>query len=428
MIWDIKTNQLPSQDCGLFCDVLVIGGGAAGILCAKMLDTAGLKTVLVEGKRVGMGITRHTTAVITAQHDTLYSQMVKDVGFDRAKAYLDANLWAVEEYRRLAQDIPCDFEERPSYIYSTGDRQLMQDEVQTLHQLGFDAEFTDQTELPIEVEGAVKFPDMAQFHPLKFVTSIAKDLTIYENTFVRAIDGNRAVTNHGTIQAKHIIVATHYPFINRTGLFPAKLYQKRSYVIAVRGAQGLHGTYVQDGEGGLYFRDCGDLLLIGGSDHRTGTKGTAFEPMRAFARQHYPKAEEVYAFTNQDCVSLDGISYIGPYGHLLPDAYVATGFNLWGMTNAMVSSRILTELITGQESQFAWAFDPARPMLLMPLLANIGVTAANLLWPTAKRCSHLGCALHYNKLEHSWDCACHGSRFSEEGKCLNNPAMKDGHV
>lgn len=427
MIWDIVMPRFPKLQQDLHCEVLVIGGGMAGILCAKLLSQRGVDTILVEGNTIGGGITRRTTAVVTAQHDTLYSQMIQDLGINTARDYLKANLQAVEQLRTLAKTVPCDWEERPSYIYSSTDRRKMAREVKAVNQLGFGAEYAAEIELPVASKGAVRFPNMAQFHPLKFLSGMAQDLTIYEDTFVRRVKGSTAYTDQGTVTAEKIVVATHYPFINRVGLYSAKLYQQRSYVIALEGAQPLTGTYVEDGADGLYFRDYGKLLLVGGSDHRTGTESAAYQPMRDFARQKYPSAVEKAAFANQDCVSLDGVSYVGRYSRLMPSLYVAAGFNLWGMTSSMVSAQLLCDLLTGEENAFARTFSPQRSMLSKQLLVNMGTTTADMLYPTTKRCPHLGCALRYNRQEHSWDCPCHGSRFAEDGRLLDNPAMEDLH-
>lgn len=428
MIWDIDAQHYPRLEEDIDCDTLIIGGGMAGMLCAKLLTQSGIRAVLVEGNRIGAGITRKTTAVVTAQHDTLYTQLMNDVGKKGAQDYLNANLDAVDALRALARSIACDWEERPSYIYSTTDKKKMLDEVHNLNSLGCDARFVRDIELPVQIKGAAMVPDMAQFHPLKFLHGIAKGLTIYEETAVLKINKNTAYTATNQIRAKRIIVATHFPFINRVGLFPAKMYQNRSYVVAVRGAQKLSGTYVDDSEGGLYFRDHGDLLIIGGSDHRTGTKSVAFSPIDSFIKAHYPDAKAAYTFANQDCVTLDSMPYVGSYSRLMPSLYVSTGFNLWGMTSSMVSATLLRDLLCEKENPYSETFSSTRSMLSSQLFINAGTSTLNMLLPTTKRCSHMGCALHYNKIEHSWDCACHGSRFDADGKLIDSPAMKDTKV
>lgn len=417
--------DFPELSGDIKTDVLIIGGGMAGVLCAKFLETTGADYVLAEAKTIGNGITKGTTAVLTAQHDTLYQDIIKKYGFNKAKQYLNANLRAVESFKRLSEEIDCDLEIKPSIMFSLNDKTLMQNEVNVVRSLGLNAELISDTSLPIPIAGAVKYPDMAQFHPLKFLYAAAGGLNIFENTFVRKLKDNVAFTDKGNIYAKKVIIATHFPFINTHGLYSMKLYQHRSYVIAYENAPDLGCTIEDAADNGIYLRNYKNLLIIGGGDHRTGKTGGGYETVRSFARKYFPTAKETLRWSNQDCVTLDGIPYIGRYSKLLPDVYVATGFGLWGMTTSMAAARILCDMVQGKENENAAVFSPGRSVLHAQLFKNIGESAVNFIIPTARRCSHLGCALKWNPTEHSWDCPCHGSRFGENGGLINNPAMKD---
>lgn len=425
---DVEIPEFQPLKGNLTTDVLIIGGGMAGILCARMLHDAKVNYALVEADRIGSGMTRGTTAVLTAQHDTLYADLIDKHGEAHARQHLEANLHALANFRALAHDISCDLEDAPSIMYSLDNRAQMEREVRAVNSLGFPAELTSRVPLPFGVAGAVVFPGMAQFHPLKFLAGLVKDLHIHEHTFVRRLEGTVAYTDTSEIRAKRVIVATHFPFVNRHGLYFMKLYQKRSFVIALRNAPQLNCTIMDVAENGMYLRNYEDLLLVGGGDRRTGKQSGGIEVVRAFARRLFPQASEVLAWANQDCISLDGVPYIGSYSPAMPDVYVATGFNEWGMTSSMVAAEILTDMVRGQENRYADAFAPNRSMLTAQLFANMGATLLDFAIPTVKRCSHLGCALRWNPAEHSWDCPCHGSRFSEHGRLLNNPAMRDSHV
>ena len=408
----------------LECDVLVIGGGMAGILTAYYLQKVGRNVVLVEAHTIGSGMTANTTAVITAQHDTMYKDMIANNGFDVAKDYLYANLQAVENFKQLVEDeqIDCDFEITPSYLYSH--KHSLEDEVKALYKLGYEAELVQDIDLPFEIKNAVKFKDMAQFHPLKFLYAMAEKLTIYEHTMVKKIDDHTAYFDGGNIKFKQAVVASHFPFVNKHGMFFIKMYQARSYVMAIENADAIGGTYIDDREEGFYFRQYGDLLLVGKGEHRTGMKTRAINELKAFKERYYPDAKMRCMWANQDCITLDDIPYIGEYGNM-PDVYVATGFNLWGMTGSMVSANILCEKLCGMENIYEKTFATKRCIFKLQLFANLGMALLNMVYPSVKRCPHLGCALKYNKLEHSWDCSCHGSRFEENGKLINNPALKD---
>ena len=421
--WE-KPN-FPAQDGDLSTDVLIIGGGMAGILCAYRLHCAGVPYVLAEAETICGGITKNTTAKLTSQHGLIYDKLISRFGIQRAKQYLAANQAALQAYRTLCRGMDCGFEEKAAYVYALDDRRKLQREVNALEKLGVPAEFTDELPLPFPVAGAVKFPNQAQFHPLKFVSGLAKGLRVYEHTRVRELIGTTAVTNHGRIRAEKILVTTHFPFLNKHGSYFLKLYQHRSYVIALQGAPDVDGMYVDASRTGLSFRNCQNLLLLGGGGHRTGKKGGGWRELRDFARRHYPQAEEQYRWAAQDCMSLDGVPYIGPYSASTPDLYVAAGFNKWGMTSSMVSAMLLSDLVQGKNSPYGEVFSPSRSILRPQLAVNGFEAVSSLLTPTARRCPHLGCALKWNPVEHTWDCPCHGSRFTEDGKRLDGPATGD---
>lgn len=216
--------------------------------------------------------------------------------------------------------------------------------------------------------------------------------------------------------------------MNKHGGYFLKLYQHRSYVTALDGAQNVDGMYVDEDKKGLSFRNYGDLLLLGGGAHRTGKQGGNWNELEAFARKNYPSARIVNKWATQDCMSLDGVPYIGQYSQKTPDVFVATGFNKWGMTSSMVSAMLLSDLVRGKESKYTPVFSPSRSMLSPQLAVNIFESLIGLLTPTVPRCPHLGCALKYNSAEHSWDCPCHGSRFTESGELINNPATDDKNM
>ena len=430
-IWEKNVSQVQfatrkeNKSIDVSTNVLIIGGGIAGILCAYKLKNAGVDCRLVEAAEICGGITRNTTAKITLQHGLIYDKMIRRFGENKARLYAEAQKKASKEYAQLCENIDCDYEIRDSYVYSFHDRKNIEKEVTALNRIGVKAELSDAKELPFSVAGAVRVRDQAQFHPLKFLYAIAKDLPIYEHTKVVELMPHRAKTNHGAITYQKLIIATHFPMLNKHGLYPLKLYQHRSYVIALKGAQNVDGMYVDESDTGLSFRSYGDLLLLGGGGHRTGKQGGCWQELEDFAKKHYKNAKIVGKWATQDCMTLDDIPYIGQYSRSTPDIFVATGFNKWGVTNAMVTADILCDLVRGKSNPYAAVFDPSRTVLRPQLAINAFASTVGLLAPTAPRCPHLGCALKYNKAEHTWDCPCHGSRFHEDGKLIDNPATDD---
>ena len=426
-IWQktVELPRFPALSGAVRTDVLIIGGGMAGLLCAYELKQAGVDCLLIEADRIGGGITGGTTGKITSQHGLCYTKLVKTYGPEIARGYWSANQQALDRYRQLASEFPCDFEAKDHFVYSPEDTAVLDQELEALHAAGIPAELVHRVDLPIPTAGAVCFRDQAQFHPLKFLAGIAGGLNIRENTRACKIEKDRVWTSQGCIRAKKIIVATHFPIWNRRGLYFMKQYQNRSYVVALDGAAAPRGMYLDGSGSGFSFRTQGDLLLLGGGSHRTGQESTGWESLSEFARVHYPGSRQIARWAAQDCMTLDAMPYIGRYSLHTPWLYVATGFNKWGMTGSMVSALLLRDLLLGSENPYAHIFTPSRSMLHPQLAVNALDTALHLLKPTAPRCPHLGCALEWNPWEHSWDCPCHGSRFSESGKLLDNPAKRD---
>lgn len=426
-LWS-ETVTFPSFEAlnkNIKTDVLIIGGGITGILTAHYLQQAGVNYILVDADTICSGITKNTTAKITSQHGLIYHKIAKKYGIDAAGLYLEANEAALWEYRKLAKEFLCDFVNETNYVYTLTRPDQLEQELDTLKKLRFNAEFAENLPLPFHTAGAVAFPNQAKFHPLKFLAELAKPLHIYEHTKVQELVDTLAVTNHGKIFAEKIIVTTHFPFLNKHGSYFLKMYQHRSYVLALTHAQKPDGMYVDEADKGLSFRTHQNLLLLGGGGHRTGKQGGNWQELRKFAAEHYPNAREVYHWATQDCMTLDDIPYIGQYSKHTPNLYVATGFNKWGMTSAMVAALLLRDLITGKKTPYADVFSPSRSIWHPQLFLNGLESSVNLLTPTRKRCPHLGCALKWNKAEHTWDCPCHGSRFTSKGELIDNPATDD---
>lgn len=426
-IWanTVPLPHFPSLDGDTKTDVLIIGAGLAGLMTAYVLKQAGINCLVIEADQICSGISRNTTAKITSQHGLIYHKLIKTVNADAAAMYWHAHQAALDQLRRLCVNIPCDFEDKDSFIYSVDQPDKLEQELHALSTLNIPCEFVKELSLPFPVAGAVKFSKQAQFHPLKFAAGIARGLHIYEHTAALSVEGNTVHTNQGKIKADSIIVATHFPFINKHGWYFLKMYQDRSHVIALEGAADPKGMYLDDDPNGLSLRSYGPLLLLGGSSHRTGKPNQGWTPLEDVAEKYYPAAQKRFYWAAQDCMTLDGMAYIGQYSKHTPHLYVATGFNKWGMSSSMVAATLLCDLISGKENPYSHLFSPSRTIMHPQLLTNIRESATHLLTFSTPRCPHMGCALKWNPAEHSWDCPCHGSRFTKEGTLLDNPATRN---
>lgn len=441
-----QKNELPKN---MQVNTLVIGAGMTGVLTAYFLQKKGIEVTVVEAKSIASGQTQNTTAKITSQHDLFYDKFIKKAGRKRAKFYATANEEAIRLYKQIIEEekIDCDFEEKPAYLYTTNASQIetLKNEARAAKSLGIDATFIEGnkiTELPFKVEGAVCFEKQAQFHPLKFIRHLAEKLVIYENTKVLSVNAHIVTTNKGKIQAENIVFATHYPITNVPGFYFLRQHQERSYVVALKGVKELNGMYYGIDEGGLSFRSRGDTLLLGGGNHRTGKcmhdsignndSIIGYSYLRRMASKYYKSQEEITVWSAQDCMPHDEISFIGKYSAFRPYWYVATGFKKWGMTSSMVSAMILSSRICEEKSMYEKTFSPQRFLVkagiknfFIDLLESIKGLSKGLFSKKEKRCSHMGCRLNWNNEEDSFDCPCHGSRYSKEGSLLDNPAQMD---
>ena len=452
-------------------DVLVIGAGIAGVLTAYMLKQKGREVVVIDAAEIASGNTKNTTAKITSQHDLIYSKLIAEFGEEKARQYAKANELAIKKYKEIIEDkrIECDFEEKPAYVYSLNEIDVLKEEVEAAKNLGIDAEFVDEANLPFKINGAVKFNNQAQFNPLKFLKGISNELIIYENTRALEIKENLVVTSGGNITANNIVVATHYPIMNAPGYYFMKMHQERSYVLALENTSEIDGMYIDLNKEGYSFRTYNNLLLLGGISHRTGEneEGGSYDKLRKVAKNLYPKAKEKYYWSAQDCMTIDGIPYIGRYSSETSNIYVATGFNKWGMTSSMVSAMIISDMILEKENDFSEIFSPRRFDLSLSInnIANDLIeTAKNFIaqkvyipsseiehiknghggiieyngekvgvyknkegkeFFVSTKCTHLGCQLSWNADELTWDCPCHGSRFDYKGRLIGSPATKD---
>lgn len=442
-LWS-KTTEVPKQKSleeDLRVQNVVIGAGMAGVLTAYLLQEKGQEVIVLEAKELASGQTKNTTAKITSQHGLIYNDLIKNTSMERAMGYAQANEAAIQLYKEIItkEGIACHFEELPSFLYSQKEEGIakLKKEAEAAKTLGIDAEYIrgDKiTELPFGVMGAVKFGGQAQFHPLEFINRIAEKLIIYEHTRVLEVDEHFVITDRNVIVADNVIFATHYPFPIIPGYYFLRQHQSRSYAIAIegKGIPGqLDGMYYGVDRNGLSFRHADGKIIVGGGSHRTGKSG-GYCALREQIQQYYPQAEEVAHWAAQDCMPHDGIPFIGYFSMKHENWYVATGFQKWGMTTAMLSAMIISDLIVGKENPYAKVFSPQRLLVragighfMVDVIESIKGIGKGMFKKKNEKCSHMGCALEWNEAERSWDCPCHGSRYGRDGKLIDNPAQED---
>jgi glycine/D-amino acid oxidase-like deaminating enzyme/nitrite reductase/ring-hydroxylating ferredoxin subunit len=478
-----RTDYAPLRD-GLRVDTAVVGGGIAGVTTAAKLHEEGQTVALLERDRVLDGVTGHTTAKVTSLHGLVYRHLIDDFGVERARRYAAANQAAIDDIAGTVadRDVDCGFGRAPAYTYAhtPEERRDVRAEVEAARRLDLPADFVESTDLPYEVNGAVRFDDQAYFHPRKYLLELARSVAegdghVFEQTTVRDVGDDvpcRVSTDRGEVTADDVVVATHFPVYDHA-LYFARMYPKRSYVVAAR----LDGAVPE----GLYYypRDpyfsvrphAGEesLVLVGGQNHRTGHGGSTTDRYRELERQardRFDVASIEYRWSTQDYVSVDRVPFVGPAAPRSDNVYVATGFGGWGMTNATAAATVLTDRILGRENAWQSVYNPTR--------FNIGASTSDLfshnkhamshlfedyvgqrptldlsdldrgeadvyedrddpvavhrdddgqIHAVSAVCPHMGCLVSWNDGEASWDCPCHGSRFDVDGTVLDTPAV-----
>jgi glycine/D-amino acid oxidase-like deaminating enzyme/nitrite reductase/ring-hydroxylating ferredoxin subunit len=476
-------SEYPSLSGDVEVDIAVIGGGVAGLTSALMLHDAGARVALLEAGRVGHGVTGCTTAKVSALQGTIYTRIAKRHGAKVAAIYAEASAAGVEGLAGLvaAHTIDCDLHRRAACTYAAtpSQRAAVAAEAAAAGAAGLPVELTDSNELPFTTYATVRLGNQLELHPVRYAQGLAAALTgggshVFENSravTVREGTPCEVVTSQGTVRATHVVIATHFPFLDRGGYF-ARLKPQRSYCIAARLADDTPPTTmaISAGSPTRSVRSHGAYLIVGGEGHPTGTGEAVperFEALEDFARAHWDIESMTHRWSAQDASHYDRLPLVGPYRPGAHHLWVTAGFMKWGFASATFAAMILKDQIAGRANRWAATFTPTRlsPRSLFEV-GQLGVKFTGHLLgdrvrpPSARsaaedvprgqarvvgttldragvyraedgsvhavslRCTHMGCLLHFNAAETSWDCPCHGSRFDVDGAVLEGPATQ----
>ena len=475
----------PALDGDETFDVAVIGGGIAGVSTALALKRDGARVAVLERGVICGGASGFTTAKVSALQERKFSEIRKLHGAAGVAAYAQASLAAVARIDELVRDerIDCAWERVAAYTYAADDSQVdaVEQEAAAAREAGIDVVTTDRVALPFDVPLAACLADQGQLDPVRYVRGLAAAVDgdgsrVFESTAVADVhEGSpcRVRTLDGTtVTADAVVVATNYPLLDR-GLFFARTEAARSYLVAARlRGPAPQGMFITAGSPSRSLRSYDDgadtWLLVGGDGHLVGSdeaQPQRYEALERFAREHFDVVDVPFRWSTQDGMPADKLPYIGPYTPVSTHLFVAAGFQKWGMTSATIAARLLADRLGGREHSDAGVFDPNRvtvrsaPKLVTTQLWVARHMVGDRLTPAdtgsaqevpagearvvrsglgkvgvyrdedgvahgvSLRCTHLGCLLHFNAAEHSWDCPCHGSRFDIDGAVLAGPAV-----
>jgi glycine/D-amino acid oxidase-like deaminating enzyme/nitrite reductase/ring-hydroxylating ferredoxin subunit len=469
-------------------DVAVLGAGITGMTAALLLKREGLRVAVLEAGAVCQGVTGHTTAKVTSLHQLVYAELASRFDDDTARVYGEANEAAIALVALLVADygIDCAWERRPAVTFTEREDEVDQvrAEAETAARVGLPARLVTDTDLPFPVRAAVQFDGQGQFHPRDYVLGLAEQVAgdgcaVYEHSRVVDVrDGDpcRVETPEGSVEASSVIVATHLPLLDR-GLFFAKAHPSRSYALAATVEGPLpDGMYINVEQPTRsvrpYVRGATRMVVVSGEGHKPGEdedEARHWDALAEWTRRHFAVISVDYLWSAQDYTPVDKIPFVGKVTRTSSNIWTATGFRKWGMTGGTAAAMILADLVAGRDNPWAATFDANRVTPVQSarsfVTENLDVArhfvadritepedaeAAERLGPgegTVVRidgtayavcrdddgalyalspvCRHMGCHVRWNTAERSWDCPCHGSRYTPDGRVIQGPAVHD---
>ncbi|MEC1376401.1 FAD-dependent oxidoreductase [Heyndrickxia oleronia] len=466
-------------------DVAIVGGGITGITTGYLLTKEGLKVAIIEAGELLNGTTGHTTAKVTAQHGLIYDELIQNLGKEQARLYYEASTEAIQFIKETIKEhgIECDFSEEDAYIFTNSDEYIpkLKTEEQAYKELGINGELVEQLPIDYSVKAALVMRSQAQFHPIKYLKPLIEYIQqsgglIFEHTTATDVDYAEypiVITRGGPkVKCKYVCACSHFPFYDGLGFYPTRMYAERSYLIAVKTEKDPPpGMYINAEQPTRSFRRMNyqgeNVLLVGGENHKTGQGIPTiqhYEAIEEYAQTTFGIKDFLFRWSAQDLTTLDKVPYIGRITSNHDRILVATGFRKWGMTNSTVSALLIRDIIREKENRFEKLFSPSRfnadPSVKEFISTNFDVAKhlveGKLEYPlrdiedlekdegsvvnvNGKRagayrdsegkiyvvdttCTHLGCEVEWNSGDRTWDCPCHGSRFSIAGDVIEGPA------
>lgn len=459
-IWGkIETNSNTTNK-NIETDILIIGGGITGMTSLLYLLPNNKKTILIESNKVGNGITNKTTGKINIMQEYNYQKIENITNNKTALKYLESQIYATNEIKKIINkyNINCDLEKNDSYLF-TNQKEKINNMLKEKEILEKKIKIKTINKLPnnypcifgIKTESYV-------FNPLKYINKIKNICknNIYENTraltITKKLDYYLIKTNKNKIKAKTILICTHYPFINKL-FIPFKTTIEKEYIISAHTNNPYNINMISNDDEIISIRYYKDNIIYTSNNSKLSKKldhkKNINETIKNFKNHfNYPINNTWY---NYDIISNDYMPIIGKIKN--ENILIATAFNKWGMTNGILAAKIMTDIINNKENEFINLFDPYRKTNIKKIINNIKYNYNNIkayIKPKKQynikhikengieyaiyidnnnkehkiinKCPHMKCKLIFNELDKTWDCPCHGSRYTIDGKIIKGPS------
>jgi len=483
-IWTNNINLKTSAklDRNLDIDILIIGGGLTGISTAFYLKESNYNIALIDADKVGYGVSSRTTGKLTYLQELIYQKLEKNFNFNIAKLYLESQKYAIDLVTDNIKkyNIECNFKKNSSYVFTNNSSEIskFKKEEEFLKKVKIKYETQKNLPLKYDCKYSIKVDDTYVFHPLKYILKLKEicvnnDIKIYEDTKAIKLDKKDdhyiCYTNDYKIKAKKVVIACHYPFFVVPGLIPLKTHIEKSYVCAskikdVKDFNAITNTYPIKSI--RYHQDNRKKYIIfAGKSHKLCDNLDRKDNYEKLTREvkNDINTDIEYYWTNQDLMTNDNLPLIGILNKNNPNLLIGTGYNTWGMTNATLAGKIISDIILNKNNKFKNLFKPDRPLNIDKIKNFVlnsyfngkayAVTKFKKNYPWYKNhvkfenrdginvgiyvdengvehvvknlCPHMKCGLIFNMQDKTWDCPCHGSRFNIDGDCIQGPSSYD---
>lgn len=459
-IWINKKKSYPAVEKDLECDVCIVGGGLSGVLTAYLLQEHFEHIILIEADSLGFGASGRNTGKATIQHGFLYQELINKHGLKFAKMYYEMNQKALEEYPFIMKqkDIECDYEIKDAVVgcLSVENTKIVADEMKAYDQIGIEYSVVKEDEVK-DIRYGARITKQASLNSYAFLCQLAAKLKvdIYEQSAMSELFDDYLITNQHKIAFKHCIIATQMlPFQFKP--YYAVTQPLQSYLAVVESNHSKDMVYTKE-KMTLTQNSFADFMLVGGYEHALSADcEKLWQDFNHFLEQNYQKIANKWS--SQDLKTFDGLPIVGKSGAW----YVMSGYNKWGITNALACAHVMVDCLLGCDSEYLAMLSPKRMSLWANtdfISENFKVMTSLISSKTLKQqpldliegqaeitlidkhpygiyrqqedlyvvdivCPHLGCTLKFNQIDKTWDCPCHGSRFNIEGEIVKGPSLK----